>query len=148
MLQKAFDCVNHNILLEKLEFYGVLGIENTLFKSYLNNQHQRTVIKDMWNNKLSSDWEPVKHGIPQGSILGPMLFLIYINDLARSISKLANTILFADDTSIIISSSNQENFKTNINSVMKEIMIWFQSNMLTLNCNKTHFLQFLTTNKK
>ena len=99
-------------------------------------------------NKLSSEWEIVKHGVPQGSILGPLLFLIYINDLSRTISKLANTILFADDTSIIVSTSNQDEFKTNINSVMYEIMNWFQSNLLTLNCNKTHFLQFLTKNKK
>jgi len=90
----------------------------------------------------------VKHGVPQGSILGLLLFLIYINELSRSISNLANTVLFADDMSIIISNSNQDEFKTNINSVMNEIKNWFQSKLLTLNCNKTHFLQFLTKNKK
>ena len=90
----------------------------------------------------------MKHGIPQGSILGPLLFLIYINDLSRTIGELANSILFADDTSIIISNSNQDEFKTNINSVMNEIMNWFKNNLLTLNSNKTHFLQFLTQKKK
>ena len=69
---------------------------------------------------------------------------IYINDLSLSINKLANPILFADDTTIIISNTNPEEFKNNINSVMTEITNWFQSNLLTLNCNKTHFMQFLT----
>ena len=69
---KGFDCVNHNILLAKLEFYGVSGIANKLLKSYLNNQYQRTVIKDNTNNKISSEWELVKHGDPQSSILGPL----------------------------------------------------------------------------
>jgi len=78
------------------------------------------------------------------SILGPLLFLIYINDLSLSINKLANPKLFADDTTIIISNTNPEEFKNNINSVMTEITIWFQSNLLTLNCNKTRFMQFLT----
>jgi hypothetical protein len=86
----------------------------------------------------------VKHGVPQGSILGPLLFLIYINDLSLSINKLANPILFADDMTIIISNTNPEEFKNKINSVMTKITNWFQSNLLTMNCNKTHFLQFLT----
>ena len=72
---------------------------------------------------------------------------IYINDVSLSINKLANSILFADDTTIIISNTNPEEFKNNINSVMTEITNWFQSNLLILNCNKTQFMQFLIKNK-
>jgi len=104
-------------------------------------------LKDSKLNKISSSWEQMKHGVPQGSILGPLLFLIYINDFPLSINKLASSILFADDTSIIISNMNPDEFKKNINSVMTEITNWFQSNLLTLNLNKTIFLQFLTKKK-
>ena len=71
-LQKAFDCVNHDILLTKLDFYVIFGTANKLLKSYLTNRYQKTVIKDNMRNKLSSEWELVKHGIPEGSILGSL----------------------------------------------------------------------------
>jgi hypothetical protein len=85
-------------------------------------------------NKLTSKWEPVKHGVPQGSVLGPLLFLIYINDLSRILNSAANPILFADDTSIIISNTDLHEFKNNITLIMDETIKWFQSNLLTLNC--------------
>ena len=76
--------------------------------------------------------------------LGPLFFITHINDFSSIISKIANPILFADDTSIIISHTNPEELKNNTNTVLNETINWFQSNFLTLNCNKTHFLQFLT----
>jgi hypothetical protein len=78
------------------------------------------------------------------SVLGPLLFLIYINDLSLTVIKIANPILFADDTSIIISNTNPEEFRNNVSSVLIETINWFQSNFLSLNCDKIHFLQFLT----
>ena len=80
--------------------------------------------------------------------MGPLLFLIHINDFSSIISKIANPVLFVDDTSIIITHTNPKEFKNNINMIFIETINWFQSNFLTLNCDKTHFLQFLTKNIK
>ena len=140
-LEKAFNCVNHNILLLKMEFYGISGTAN---KSYLEDRFQRVVIKDNMLNKTASTWEPIKHGVPQGSILGCLLFLIYINDLAQISKDLVNPILFADNTCFIISNRHVHEFKMNANLVLNESINWFHSNLLSLNFNKTHLLQFLT----
>jgi hypothetical protein len=101
-LQKASDCVNHKILLEKLEFYGIVGIFKTLIKSYLTGRNQRVILDQRTEGNNSSKWEIIKCGVPQGSILGPLFFLIYINYLHKIINEGNNMVLYADDTSIII----------------------------------------------
>jgi hypothetical protein len=141
-LQKAFDCVNHDILLAKLNFYGVSGKANKLLESYIRNRYQRVKLRDKFFNHLTSEWEPVRHGVPQGSVLGPLLFLIYINDLPHTINDLADTVLFADDTSIIISNPDLQEFKYNTSRALQELNKWFCSNLLSLSFDKSHFLQF------
>ena len=144
-LQKAFDCVNHDILLTKMEFYGITGKTNKLMKSYLSNRRQRVKIeKD--SIKHYSEWDLIIDGVPQGSILGPLFFLLYINDLPYAISDLSTPILFADDTSLIISNPDNQKFVKTVNETIHRLKTWFHSNLLVLNLEKTHFLQFQTKN--
>jgi hypothetical protein len=96
-------------------------------------------LKDIKYNKVFSKWEQASHGVPQGSILGPLLFLIYINDLPFSLKNLAHPILFEDDTSIIISKLSPEEFNGNIISVFNERRMWFNRKFLTLSCDKSSY---------
>ena len=102
-------------------------------ESYIKDRFQRVVLKDKFNNTLISEWKRVNYGVPQGSVLGPLSFSIYINDLPRTINKYAESVLYADDTSIIIANTNVHEYKHNIKLAMHEINNWFVNNLQTVN---------------
>ena len=109
-LQKTFDYVNHDILLTKLEFYGITGITHKRIKSYLQGRYQNVVLNNH-SSSSCSNWGKITHSVPQGSILGPLLFLLHINVLLQIINESSKIVLFADDTTMIITNPNPSNFK-------------------------------------
>ena len=128
--------VDHSILLKKLEHYGIRGNALSWMKSYLSSRSQYVTI-----DGTNSASKPLQYGVPQGSILGPLLFIIYINDLP-GISKIARFILYADDANIIITSNNIHDINEKVNTVGNQLAQWVACNGLALNLKKTNYMIF------
>ena len=133
---KAFDTVNHQILLKKLKKYGIDGNILRWIEGYLTDRKQCTIA----NNIVSSN-ENIVCGVPQGSVLGPLLFLIYINDIS-SVIRNSKISMYADDTVVYISHTNMNNAIALIQSDLTSVYTWCNSNKLTINCKKTKFCLF------
>ena len=140
-LKKAFDTVNHTILIQKLEHYGIHDNALSWFMSYLKDRDQFVSV-----NSVDSDVNRIICGVPQGSVLGPILFLIYINDLPNISSKL-KFFLFADDTNIFHDSDNYFTLERTMNKELKKLYQWLILNRLSLNISKTNFVIFSPINK-
>lgn len=140
-LKKAFDTVSHTILLKKLENIGITGIALNMYKSYLSNRKQ---IVKIGNNK--SQPKPVTYGVPQGSILGPLLFLIYINSI-HEVGLKGNVTLYADDTCLFYFGHSIDAIITDAQNDLNLLHKWFQYNLLTINIAKTNYIIFKTKNK-
>ena len=141
-LQKAFDTVDHNILLSKLYRYSVKGTPHQWFKSYLKGRQQYTTI-----NHQKSSLSNIKYGVPQSSVLGPLLFLLYINDLSKAFvhSKVHH---FADDTNFLYASHFLKNLNKTVNFDLSNLVQWLRANKISLNANKTEIVVFRSPTKQ
>ena len=141
-LQKAFDTVDHHILLDKLNYYGIRGLANKWFKSYLSNRQQFVSI-----NGYNSNTMLMKYGVPQGSVLGPLLFLIYINDLHKA-TKISKIHHFADDTNLLVVGKTLKKIQKDLNIDLKLLCKWLKANKISLNASKTELIIFRDPKKK
>jgi len=133
-LSKAFDTVNHSILLRKLYHYGIRGTVHRWFESYLRDRVQYVSIDD-----CSSDVSTVNIGVPQGSVLGPLLFILYINDMSRS-SDVLSYVHFADDTTVFLKHDDPRVVEPSINLELNNVYTWLKANRLSLNISKTFYM--------
>ena len=141
-LKKAFDTVEHSILIHKLRHYGIRGKALDTLRSYLSNRSHCVEIQD-----VKSDYVIVEHGVPQGSVLGPLLFIIYINDLHNCIEN-SETIHFADDTSLLCRETSLKKLTKKINRDLSLIVDWLRANKISLNTSKTELVLFKNPTKQ
>ena len=139
-LSKAFDTIDHDILLSKLFHYGIQVVPYDWFKSYLTNRQQQVMCQNVLSNV-----KYINFGVPHGSILGPLLFLIYVNDFPQYITK-GKTIMFANDTNLFFTEKCHNSVFKEENEVLKHVDNWLLSNKLSLNINKTSYIVLRTPN--
>ena len=135
-LSKAFDSIDHDILIHKMYHYGIRGNVLNWFISYLSNRKQYVTI-----DNHNSQYNSLNVGVPQGSVLGPLLFLIYVNDLS-CVSEILNPITFADDTNLFLTGKNINEMYELFNSELEKVYQWFLLNKLTINLDKTNYMVF------
>ena len=140
-LSKAFDTLNHPILLYKLAQYGIRGTPLAWFSDYLSNRKQYTEFDSHQSEVLN-----MQCGVPQGSILGPLLFLLYINDIVNA-SPILSYILFADDTTLLYADRNLDNVFSVLNNELPKLISWIRVNKLSLNVDKSNYILFHCNNK-
>ena len=140
-LSKAFDTLNHSVLLAKLEKYGVHGIAINWFQSYLQDRTLTAKVTNSSAKTTYSDSYPITYGTAQGSCLGPLLFILFCNDI-HLLPLYGNLILFVDDTNLLNSHANKNFLNYSVTHDMELLMDWFDANKLSLNLMKTVIMKF------
>ena len=135
---KAFDTIQHNILLDKLYYYGVRGIAHKLISSYLSNRKQFVY----YDNECYSAVEDISVGVPQGSVLGPLFFILYVNDIISCAESSVEFVLFADDTNIFIYAPSTEELYCKANKVLRQLKSYIDANYLHINLKKSKYIHF------
>ena len=141
-LTKAFDTVDHDILIAKLEYYGIRGIVCDWFRSYLTDRSQFVSI-----GNISSNIKSITCGVPQGSVLGPLLFLLYINDFSRCAPQLDFS-LFADDSNLLCFDKSLLDMELKINNQLNFVNEWLSINKLSLNVDKSNYVIFSSSQRQ